>query len=479
MLSRTATTLCSSSAVPTVLWSNRIAFPEKVLPGAISVHHGLIRSCLPRVNEAAARALASHMGAQFHSFGTNIVSPGLVDIHCHISELGREFEGYYTATRAAAAGGITTLMGMPLNSLPPTVSKTNFERETTAAKNTPLFADVGLWGGVIPDSLADLDELLDDSGIFGIKAFLAPLPESAGYQNVSPGILREVAIKCGKRNLPLLVHSELMSPKEEVEQQEVAYASHSIPFEAHVASRPAEWERRAIEVVCDLAHFCHMHIVHLSDAGSLALIVNTKKALKHRPKNPKLGGLTVETCPHYLLFDETNVSSSLHKCFPPIRNKVNQTRLRDAVINGSIDILASDHSPCLPTMRQGSLKDAWGGIAGLQYQLAASLTSLENAPDPITLLNDVWSQRPSQLIPSMNVGKIESGRAANLCVWDDSTPMKTTTKDRHRWTDQSPFSAMPLLGNIVATFLHGMLVYDGETDRLIEDFDATGRFRVR
>eukprot|EP00956_Cyclotella_meneghiniana_P045132 scaffold355148_cov93-Cyclotella_meneghiniana.AAC.1 len=230
-----------------------------------------------------AKQLSTRLNRPLKSFGDDVaLSPGLVDVHCHI----RDWEGYHTATRAAAAGGITTLMGMPLNSLPPTTTVDALQQEIEASRKVKLMSDVGLWGGAVPtntscdNGMHELQQLLD-AGVFGLKAFLAPLPSDAGYATVSPGQLSNAASICGARNKPLLVHSELMTQQQ---QDSLADEAHNCKgegsYEAHVESRPGKWEQDAVKVVCELTDRCHMHIVHLSDAGCLDLIQTTKEKLR-------------------------------------------------------------------------------------------------------------------------------------------------------------------------------------------------------
>ena len=492
---------------------------------------GTIQQCFPGQTEESAKQLSSSTpDCHFQTFGPDsVLLPGLMDVHCHISELGdRDWEGYYSATRAAAAGGLTTLMGMPLNSLPPTVDNNALWAEQQRATDTPLLADVGLWGGVLPETLCDgrfehdmirmgqsrpdgTNGTVHDGGVLGIKAFLAPLPVAAGYQAISPSELETVASHCGQAGIPLLVHSELMTMNEVERQTEDAYTSQEDPFRAHAASRPALWEREAIRVVCALADRCHMHIVHLSDAGSLDLIRATKRQSGTR--------LTVETCPHYMMFSQESVTTTQLKCFPPIRDESNRQSLwNDGLLHGGsfddgeenalIDMVGSDHSPCTPSMREGPMREVWGGVAGLQYQLPATLTSMDrhmkvsdrtenegrydhnnntssssshdddddyanadvdNDDNKLRWLSKWWSKAPSELIPGFSSikGTIETGKQADLCVVDPTALF--AGKERHRWKNCSPFSTMPLRGKVVAAFVNGTRVYDGETDQLIDE----------
>ena len=267
----------SSQQLPKIIYASHVAFPPRCggpQPGAITISStGHIESIHPTFSLNDAKQLALKRNLVLTDLSSDntcpiALSPGLIDVHCHISELGRHWEGYHTATRSAAAGGITTLMGMPLNSIPATTTVDALKQDIGAAHSVRLMADVGLWGGAVPSNLSSpegIEELknLLDGGVFGLKAFLAPLPPDAGYETVTPAQLEIAATICGERGKPLLVHSELMTQEQQDAKAEEAYTGKSdSSYEAHVASRPALWEQNAVQVVCDLSDRCHMHIVH-------------------------------------------------------------------------------------------------------------------------------------------------------------------------------------------------------------------------
>lgn len=550
---------------PTLLWAGKVLFPhydKSPCPGSIRISsNGTIEAIYPYQSEQEAKHLAAtslSMSHYFHNLGPNtILSPGLIDVHTHISELGRNWEGYYTATRAAAAGGITTLMGMPLNSLPPTTTPDVFQMECEAGLSKHLLADVGLWGGVLPDTPMDtLEELLsmnpnnmngsnDGSeglgGVFGIKAFLAPLPETAGYQAISPEQLSLVAELCGKYNVPLLIHCEYMTMEEVqcMQQQAFYHFNNDVgSHDAHIMSRPAQWEADAIRIATSLAEKCHIHIVHLSDANSLNIIRHAKRSLHDHQQQQLLnndsnnsiinGRLTVETCPHYMLFHQKIVphGDTRYKCFPPIRHAnnlellwskgfglgpktsipdndnsilwnggtaTNSHHFHDCFEDTLIDIVASDHSPCEPEMRcmdSRNMKLAWGGHSGLQYQLPATYTAIYNrlkskncgeADDDddtiekksIQLLCKVYSEHPSEVVPGLSriKGSIQVGKRADLVAWDGSHEIAPNSycQEHHRWKDTSVYPDLQLRGRVMGTWLGGVQVYDGEHDCFPQD----------
>jgi len=495
---------------PELIYSSLIAFPSHrggPQRGAISISStGHIDSIHPSITLSEAKQISTKQNLPLLDLGNNVaLSPGLIDVHCHISELGRDWEGYHTATRAAAAGGLTTLMAMPLNSIPATATVDALQQEIEAADKVELMADVGLWGGAVPHNTSDgsgLEQLrqLLDSGVFGLKAFLAPLPSDAGYETVTPEQLGRAARVCGDCNKPLLVHSELMSQEQQDNLTDQAYAGRDNgSYEAHIASRPAEWEQAAVDIVCSLADTCHMHVVHLSDAGCLDIIRRTKQRLQKEES----GNLTIETCPHYLLFNAETLKDrdTRYKCFPPIRSKVNQNELWRRGLLGVddgeplIDMIASDHSPCTPDLRHidtGNVRTAWGGLTGLQYQLyatsmahdryarkgGASNKEGDGIRNLLALLAEWWSNAPSHLVPGLSSlkGSIDLGQQADLCAWDPMHVGKPNEfcAEHHRWKGGGVYADMELKGRVVGTWLRGVQVYDGEKDMFVETNSVGG-----
>jgi allantoinase len=408
------------------------------------------------------------------------LSPGLIDVHTHISSLGRNWEGYTTATQAAAAGGITTIIGMPLNSLPPTISVEIVEQELDVAIQSDLYVDVGLWGGVLPETASltnQLSDLLSHPNVLGLKAFLSPLPENAGYQAISPNQLLEVAKICGRFDKPILVHSELLTPNDLEQSMKDSYpddGSMDDSYAAHVKSRPPEWEQAAVRVVVEATKHCDMHVVHLSDAiGCLPIIQKRKQEILESTRNgKKMKRLTVETCPHYLLLDASiiNDGDCLVKCFPPIREKEQRDRLWDGLSSGLIDMIASDHSPCEPSMRQQSMKNAWGGLTGLQYQLPATWTAAQESNHTFTEIEMArwWSCNPAKLARLTDKGSIEPGKQADFVVWDTDFcgEPDSYSREYHRWKGDCYYSSQKLRGRVMGTWLGSTKVYDGVNDNL-------------
>ena len=409
----------------------------------------------------------------------SILSPGMIDVHTHVSQLGRDWEGYQTATLAASAGGITTIVGMPLNSLPPTTTleALELEREAIAGTNSALYVDVGLWGGVVPDNLDTFEALLESPHVLGLKAFLAPLPPSAGYQAVSPKQLLQVARRCAAigTDKPILVHSELMTQAECDENTKAAFANRSArSYAAHLESRPPQWEQEAVRVVCQAAEHCRMHVVHLSDArGCLPLIEQLKATYNKGGDNNHLTQrLTVETCPHYLMLDNTMIEDgdTRVKCFPPIRDVENRDLLWRGLKKGLVDMIASDHSPCEPSMRlieTGDFQSAWGGLSGLQYQLQATWTEAFARGCTPWQMAQWWSTKPAQLAGLARKGRIAPGFQADLCWWDPDFvgAPNSYSEEHHRWKGTTFFAENTTMrGRVLGTWVRGKLVYDGLRD---------------
>jgi allantoinase len=485
---------CSLST-KTTLWCGNVVFGEtneasstsskpRLQQGSIDIENGTIVGCHPGEEWSEAQARNPN-GTQNLGSTRTVLAPGMIDVHTHISALGRNWEGYETATKAASAGGITTLMGMPLNSIPSTTTLEAVDLEREQAAKEPLFVDVGLWGGVVPENLHQIQELLKSPYIFGLKAFLAPLPPAAGYQGVSSLQLLQAAAICGPTGKPILVHSELMAEDESLQATEDSFAKAGAlsSYAAHLRSRPANWEQDAVRVVCQATRqklqgdkfvSCRMHIVHLSDArGCLPIIQACKQSEAVYGDSSLSSFLTVETCPHYLLLDDSLVQDgdTRVKCFPPIRDAENRELLWAGLESGLIDMVASDHSPCEPSMRNvpsQDMKTAWGGLSGLQYQLQATWTNaVERKYTPIDMAK-WWSEKPALLIGLANrKGRIAVGHQADLCWWDpDHTGSPNEySQEYHRWRGTTYFADNPdMRGRVLGTWVRGNLVYDGIQD---------------
>ncbi len=291
--------------------------------------------------------------------GDRVVLPGLVDTHVHINEPGRtEWEGFATATRAAAAGGITTLVDMPLNSSPVTTTAEALAMKGEAAAGQ-LRVDCGFYGGVVPGNGGRIGELID-AGVLGFKAFLCHSGIDE-FPNATEADLRAVMPELARAGLPLLVHAELIG--DDVPPAP-ATAAECRSYARYLASRPRQWEHDAIRLMIALCREtgCRVHVVHLASADALPMIAEARA--EGLP-------LTVETGPHYLTFAAEDIpdGDTRFKCAPPIRERPHRERLWHGLRDGLIDTIGSDHSPAPPELKrlaEGDLSRAWGGIASLQ-----------------------------------------------------------------------------------------------------------------
>jgi allantoinase len=424
--------------------SNRILTPTGFVRGVVFISEGKIISCDTDVR--------LHDSKVIIDVENDVVMPGLIDAHVHINEPGRtEWEGFDTATKAAAAGGITTLIDMPLNSTPVTTNFANLRVKIEAVKNN-AHVNVGFYGGVIPGNLYELEKMLQ-GGVFGIKAFLTHSGID-DFPNVQPSELHDVLILLKKYNRPLLVHCELSEHHEGLADLQAYPTS----YEAYLRSRPKSWEDNAIAAMINLcrATMSHVHIVHLSSADSLPQI-----------KAARAEGipLTVETAPHYLLFaaEEIADGNTLLKCAPPIREKANNEKLWKGLKSKLIDFIATDHSPAPAELKEtdsGNFEKAWGGIAGLQFSLPAVWTAGDEEDITIQDLCKWMCENPARFLQlEKSKGKIENGFDADLVIWKPEKniqPEDVKIYHRHKIT---PYAGVRLKGEVQQTIVNGKIVF--------------------
>jgi allantoinase len=433
--------------------------PDLVLRGRRVVADGTMGSAAVHVRGGVITAVTGYddvpPGAPLEDVGDAVLMPGLVDTHVHINEPGRaEWEGFDTATRAAAAGGVTTLVDMPLNSIPATTTAAAFHRKLDAARGR-LHVDVGFWGGVVPGNADDLRPLWE-AGVLGFKCFLCPSGvDEFGY--VAEADLRAAMPVLAGLGAPLLAHAELPEP---LARGALAVADlDGRHYAVYLASRPPEAEHQAIELLVRLCREtgARVHVVHLADADSLPLLREARAA-----------GLpvTVETCPHYLHFAAEAIRDGAtdHKCAPPIRDHDNRERLWDALGAGDIDLIVTDHSPCPPEMKgldDGDFLQAWGGIASLQLTLSVAWKGARRRGyTPVDLAR--WMcEAPARLAGlERSKGAIAAGRDADFVVWhpdEEFTVDPAKLHHRHRVT---PYAGATLPGVVAATYLRGHRIYD-------------------
>jgi allantoinase len=430
--------------------SHRVVTPEGVRPAAVLVDGDRIREVV------APNQIAD--GIEIHDFGDLAILPGLVDSHLHINEPGRtEWEGFETATRAAAAGGYTVLVDMPLNCLPATATVEALEEKRKAARGR-CWVDWLAWGGVVSDNQSHI-EALADAGVAGFKCFLID-PGIDGFTMVTKEELRAALPHVVRTGLPLLVHAELAGPIDAVSGQ--LSDSDWTKFQTYLQSRPDEAELSAIELLLSLCreYRFRLHIVHLSSAKALPML---------RAARAEGLPVSVETCPHYLHLAAEAIAdaATLFKCAPPIRCAENREKLWQALGEGAIDLVATDHSPCLPEMKrvgEGSFRTAWGGIAGLSLALPIMYTEARARGFGLVEIARWMAEGPAKLAAChRRKGCVAAGYDADLVIFDPDAEFVATADHLHYRHRVSPYLGEKLKGRVKKTYLRGALVYaDGQ-----------------
>lgn len=429
-----------------VISSGRVVTPEGERPGAVVVAQGRIIAVVPPGEAPAA--------AETHDVGAAALLPGLVDSHVHVNEPGRtEWEGFASATRAAAAGGVTTIVDMPLNSVPPTTTVAALETKARAAAGQAM-VDYAFWGGAVPENLDDL-EPLSRAGVPGFKCFLVPSGVEE-FSHLTESDLVATMHRLAGLDQVLLAHAELPGPIVEAE------AGHSAAdprrYATWLAARPRAAELEAIDLLLllSLETGCRVHIVHLACAAALDRIANARRAGAR---------VTVETCPHYLSFAAEDIpdGQTAFKCAPPVRERENRERLWHGLAHGAIDLVASDHSPAPPALKHletGDFLAAWGGIASLELSLAAIWTGARARGHGLPALARWLSQGPAHLAGLTRKGRIAPGYDADLVVFDPGHGWTVDAERLHQRHPLTPYAGLALRGKVLRTFLRGICVYE-------------------
>jgi allantoinase len=434
-----------------IVRGRRVITPEGEHSAAIRIRDGVIVA-IAAFDDVPA-------GIPVHDAGNSAVMPGLVDTHVHINEPGRtEWEGFITATRAAAAGGVTTLIEMPLNGIPATTTADAYSAKTHAAHGR-LWVDTGFWGGVVPGNVPELRPLWD-AGVFGFKCFLVPSGVDE-FAHVTESDLRAALPELAALGAPLLAHAELPGPMDEAVSQQPVGASprrHS----TWLASRPRVAENEAIALLLRLASEfpARFHVVHLSSSDAVPALQTARASG---------ATITVETCPHYLTFaaEEIPDGATQFKCAPPIRERDNRELLWVALHDGTIDLVVSDHSPCPPSMKlcaEGDFLRAWGGIASLQIALPIVWTQARARGYALTDIARWMCSGPARLAGlSSKKGAIAVGCDGDLVIFDPEKAFRVdpeALRHRHKLT---PYAGRELTGTVETTFLRGQKIFDKPT----------------
>lgn len=420
------------------IYSNRCWIEGRLQPATVCIDNGLIAEIHFKKLEGATDA------------GDDILMPGILDVHVHVNEPGRtDWEGFDTATQAAAAGGITTLVDMPLNASPVTTTVAAFNEKQEASKNK-LHVNVGFYGGLIPGNQNELEAMMQ-AGVLGIKCFLTHSGIDE-FPNVDEKELDEAMPVIAKYNLPLLAHCEITDKEADNHLSEFPTS-----YKAYLQSRPKQWENDAVDLMIKLCrkHQCKTHIVHVSSAEALSKIEEAKK--EGLP-------LTAETCAHYIFFNAEDIPDRdcLYKCAPPIREKENNEELKQALKNGMLDFIATDHSPAPPAIKElqtGNLQKAWGGIAGLQFLLPASWTALKDSMS-LEQFIPLLTEKPAKFLQAdKSKGKLAVGYDADLVIWNPDEAFEAKPKNiLHRY-NCSPYNGKTLYGITSQTIVNGITVY--------------------
>lgn len=395
----------------------------------------------------------------------SLVMAGLVDTHVHINEPGRtNWEGFATATHAAAAGGVTTLVDMPLNSIPPTTTINGF-KEKLAAARSQCYVDTAFWGGVVPGNTVELAPL-HNAGVMGFKCFLIDSGVDE-FPKVTETDLRSALPELTRLGSLLIVHAEVpgpieragMAPCHSADAPDVPNTDCATTYQTFLDSRPRAAENEAIELMIRLSREfrARVHIVHHSSADALPLLAQAKQEGLN---------ITAETCPHYLTFAAEDVpdGATEFKCCPPIRERENREQLWRALGEGTLDMIVSDHSPCPPELKlkeRGDFLAAWGGIASLQFRLPVVWTEANKRGFGISEVAEWLCRAPARLVGLQNSkGSISVGCDADLIIWNPAQSFTIQPEAIHHRHKLTPYADREFAGVVQATFLRGQKIYD-------------------
>jgi allantoinase len=424
-----------------------VVLPDGVRPADIHIANGVIASVTTPNLQLPASNLQSP-ASNLQDFGDLVIMPGIVDTHVHVNEPGRtNWEGFETACAAAAAGGVTTIVDMPLNSVPATTTVRALDEKRRAASQTRVHVE--FWGGVVPGNASEIDPLAD-AGVRGFKCFLSPSGVDE-FACVDEDDLRAALPILATRDLPLLVHAEWPASL-----RPIPVAADAREYRTWLDSRPDAAECDAIAILIALCreYRAHIHVVHVASAAALPLL---------RQARAEGLPLTAETCPHYLTFPAAEIPAggTEFKCAPPIRDAATRDALWMALEDGTLDLVASDHSPCPPAMKEGGdFLKAWGGIASLELALAAVWTGASARRIGLDRVTQWLSSAPAALAGlETTKGRVAPGLDADLAVWNPSAEWvvdQRRLRQRHKVT---PYHGRTLCGRVVETYVRGRLVY--------------------
>lgn len=427
-----------------VVRSTRVLLGTELRPAFVVIKNGKIHQILTDSNFSGERS------CKVLDVGDSVVMPGLVDCHVHVNEPGRTtWEGFWTATRAAAAGGVTTIVDMPLNTIPPTTTLANFHEKLREARGK-CFVDTAFWGGVIPGNELELQAMIR-AGVAGFKCFLIHSGVEE-FPHVTDSDLHTAMKQLQGTGSVLLFHAE-----RDVQDATQDFGD-PCQYSTFLQSRPDIMETEAIRIVTRLClqYQVRCHIVHLSSAQPLRLIQEARQAG---------APLTVETTHHYLSLtsDDIPVGATQFKCCPPIRDATNQEQLWSALKAGDIDMVVSDHSPCTPDLKRletGDFTQAWGGISSLQFGLPLFWSAARKRGFQLSDVVRLLSYKTAQLCRLDNrKGSLDPGFDADLVIWDPEREFEIIEESIHHRNKLTPYLGLKLQGVVRATIVRGQLVY--------------------
>ncbi|XP_076385534.1 allantoinase isoform X2 [Megachile rotundata] len=429
-------------------FSQKVVLPHNVQPAVLIVKNGKIEKIIENVDKHVMESiLQNYPDIAIENFGSLVLMPGVVDSHVHVNEPGRtEWEGFVTATKAAAAGGVTTIADMPLNSIPPTTTVNNLRIKAAKARGK-IYVDLAFWGGVIPGNQKDMQSLVQ-AGVVGFKCFLCPSGVDE-FPHVNEKDVQEALAELKSTKSVLAFHAEY-------ESECTTPTGDPSCFRTFVQSRPHEMEVSAIKMICQWCKASNVrcHIVHLSTAEALDLIKEAKQCG---------APLTAETCHHYLLFSSEEVpkGATEFKCCPPIRDKMNQDKLWRGLQDRVLDMVVSDHSPCVEELKtKGNFLTAWGGISSLQFGLSLLWTAAKSKNVKLTQISSWLSSGPARLCGLDNrKGSLSVGMDADVVVWDPEKKFKVTREQILFKNKLTPYENKVLYGKVEATILGGEYIY--------------------
>ena len=435
-----------------VFRSTRVVTSSGVAPASVMVEQDRIVS-IAQWGDAPADAI-------LHDFGQLVLLPGLVDSHVHINEPGRtDWEGFASATRAAAAGGVTTLVDMPLNCMPETTSAAALSQKRAAAQGQ-AWVDWAGWGGVVRGNAEHIEPMMH-AGVPGFKCFLI-YSGIEGFPWVAEADLRSALQRLRGTGRPLLAHAEAPGPVEAATEEIDREGRDWRKYETYLASRPDAAELEAIALLIRLAEEFEtpVHVVHLASAKALPVLADARR--RGVP-------VSVETCTHYLWFAAEDIpdGATEFKCAPPMRSGANREQLWHALETGLIDMVTTDHSPCIPAMKKretGRWNEAWGGIASLGLALPALWTGMSqrglDGERGFSRVAEWMSAGPARLAGMLGEkGAIAAGADADLAVFDPDADWTVSERDLYFRHKISPYSGARLRGRIVETWLRGQRVF--------------------